>query len=691
MLRELTLVVLLLPAATVGTIAFMSPKGLRTVEDDGTALTSIGKDFAEPQEDNCGMAVDATRRLAIWSEGYYDPAKKQTVGKIWRMSLDATASDSPVLVASGDGMRLFGLVIDAATESVYVSRYFSSKGGYYIYKVDAYSTAAGETISDSTHKWASFKGGQEGGGMVISGGFLYLPTAQDGAPKTKLLYRIELVATSPKVDTIETLDGAMMPDDFVGSITAHDTDGVLLISTSDEGNYPGVVYEYNAATDTVTNLYDGIVPEFVTSRPRNPNAGASLPSIAAITSSPGQLILGSGTGIEVVTLGKKSASIFTSTQADLGPFVYFAGVPPTDSPGGPTDAPIPSTDVPATTGPQGAGPVTQPPATGAPDTLAPGAPPVPPPVTPPVVKTPAPATFQPLPPNGKPPPAAADPEEKDDGDSGLVTILIICLTLVALCVAGAGAFVYMQRSKDQRAAQAAMSRKDDQITALLQEQRRQNQASQEAMERAIEMQATKEAAPLPPQQVDSPRRVSLAEIPSPGHMVSGDHVLNESGSPMASPRASPRGLAPSELNMSIPNFSVTGSMSGSPGLDRTNMSDYPLVFWPGLQSAQAAQMATNSGRVTQDHSNSPLYQRIVAMYETHNPGKMHTVDALVNKYGEDALLKTLVDKYGPEPTDGSALRTHFDSSSRSVHLSPMGSPAGSPMGSPRGDFPQLVQ
>ncbi|KAJ9456776.1 hypothetical protein DIPPA_13604 [Diplonema papillatum] len=59
------------------------------------------------------MAVDATRRLAIWSEGYYDPAKKQTVGKIWRMSLDATAFDSPVLVASGDGMRLFGLVINA--------------------------------------------------------------------------------------------------------------------------------------------------------------------------------------------------------------------------------------------------------------------------------------------------------------------------------------------------------------------------------------------------------------------------------------------------------------------------------------------------------------------------------------------------------------------------------------------------
>ncbi|KAJ9456775.1 hypothetical protein DIPPA_13617 [Diplonema papillatum] len=630
---------LLLPAATVGTIAFMSPKGLRTIEDDGAALTSIGKDLPAPQEDNCGMAVDMTRRLVIWSEGYYDPVTKQAVGKIWRLSLDATATELPVLVASGAGMRLLGLVINPATESVYVSRYFSSKGGYYIYKVDAYSTAADETISDATHKWASFKGGEQGGGMAISGGFLYLPTAQDGSSDLKLLYRLQLSQPAPaSVDTIKTLADALQPDDFLGSIAVRESDGVLLIGTSDVGKFPGVVYEYNAATDSVTNLYDGIVPEFVTSRPRTPGGGAPLPNIASVSASPGSVVLGSNTGIDVVTLGAKPTNIYTSAEGNLGPFVYYTGTPPTAAPKG---SGPPPTDAPAVNDTTAAPVDNNSSATGAPESAAPSAPPT-------DVQSPPPDTFVPMPPSGTPPPGAAEEEEDSGGDSGLVTLLVICLTLVALCLAGGLIYVYMQRSKDKRAAQEAMAQKDGQITALLQNQK--NGGLTELEE--------KEPAPLPPPPMMEARRSSLA---------------------MNSPRASLRGLAPSEFNMSAPNFSISGSTNGrSAAGSPDRMGDYPLIFWPGLQSAQPAQAAPSpAARASYDHAASPLYHRILAMYDMYNPTKIHTVDALVEKYGEEALLKTLVDKYGAEPD--AALQPHFDSTAHSVHLSPVGSPAASPV------------
>ncbi|KAJ9449148.1 hypothetical protein DIPPA_13586 [Diplonema papillatum] len=344
---------------------------------------------------------------------------------------------------------------------------------------------------------------------------------------------------------------------------------------------------------------------------------ARMWGVAGIGNATGKAIVGSSTSIGVVTLG--SAAVDTIYANDfgepgMGPFYWYAQPPSA------TDAPVPTnTTAPATLAPASSAPAdgsaapanrSEAPGTGAPQTGAPqtGAPAVP---------TEGPVDAVPGPTN-----AAADEEEGSGGGGGNDTVwivVVVCLVLVIMCLV-----VLYCRAQRQRAEsdQAAADRKLDSFHSAMSEHR------------TVELQHVPQSPPYgpcpPPPQPPPP----LPPLPP--------------GSPAA------RRVSYDRLDSSL-----------------RSDADYPLLFWPGFgrdspssphRAPPSADASVRGFRAAgREPKTAAAYDRIAAMYAKYNPEQAHTIDALIDKYGDEALLKTLVDKYGPEPESPAVLAASVNS------------------------------
>lgn len=163
---------------------------------------------------------------------------------------------------------------------------------------------------------------------------------------------------------------------------------------------------------------------------------------------------------------------------------------------------------------------------------------------------------------------------------------------------------------------------------------------------------------------DTPESVQL---PLTGAIVM---LKSMAGSPASTPRESsaaktPRQLTYRERMVALYEAydpskvgSVDATLEKYKGKEEAVIKKLVEKYGPEPSSQSAAEEAPKNATVTPRPTVNPLSwrERMEAMYKMYDPAKIGTVDATLEKFRgkEEAVMKKLVEKYGPEPTQATA-------------------------------------
>eukprot|EP01059_Diplonema_ambulator_P010000 TRINITY_DN19982_c0_g1_i1.p1 TRINITY_DN19982_c0_g1~~TRINITY_DN19982_c0_g1_i1.p1 ORF type:complete len:653 (+),score=125.82 TRINITY_DN19982_c0_g1_i1:141-1961(+) len=581
------------------------------------SASAIGKPFAAPLEDPNGLWYDTTNDYLLYTDTATTTNKVTT---LYRISAKADATVDPDVVATWTNIRPFGLAGDPATQWAYlaVEKQSDSGKGIRIYAVDY--TVLGQDFGlptpSSPNQVGSGTPATSSGSLVLYNSVLYY------FYNNNKLGKVDLSAASPSFTEIP-LTGGGAPYSFgdaFGTLTASTTDNVLYATFTD-GKFPAEVASIKL--DGTVSMYDQVVP--VTAKWQMHGSrgvgrqGVPIPSISRMDSKSQYIVLCGSSDISTLDLTTGTTmSIHTATG--LGP-VTWASAPvstpgptavpttvpattaptpaPTPVPATPApDTPVPATPTPATAAPAGT-PTTATPATPAPDTPAPDTPAPAQTGVSTDAPTTAPSTTVPSTPT--PPSMPNPPADSSSGGSNRLIVIIVCVAVVLLCACLAFLYLRWALRKDREEMEERMMRRDIDMEEMMKSERRASQRMH-------------------------PEPASPVVEPEPPKVEAG-----EGGEEQPLPPSSPQGK-------DVVDYSAE-SPTRSPGVEKD-----AVVYWPGLHSRPV------KGPLPTHGPGSPLYERVVRMYEVHAPTKIDTIPGLVNKYGEEAVLRTLIDKFGPEPS-----------------------------------------
>eukprot|EP01060_Flectonema_neradi_P004524 TRINITY_DN1292_c1_g1_i1.p1 TRINITY_DN1292_c1_g1~~TRINITY_DN1292_c1_g1_i1.p1 ORF type:complete len:684 (+),score=129.51 TRINITY_DN1292_c1_g1_i1:91-2142(+) len=640
-----------------GSIVYMSKKGIFAVLVDGSQQVRTLYEYpaGEVHEDHCGLVVDTQLGIVLWAETVEQPVMEAI---LWKLPLNPAGGEAPKRVAAytSSAARVYGLTIDEGTKTAYMTFFMSV--GVEMLKLENYDTADNVALSkgSNTHSGRRVSGPVSGFSPVFANGEVY-----ESGKENRNDY-CDLLRVSPNLQPPVALVNprALQWDQMCGPIVYSKLENLIYYAMGDDFNANHLVRTDPSGTVAAEELLNVDIPAFLHDRPAVFYTGASWPNMAPIGDAAGWLATNSVSDIFLWDLTNAGSPVKTtiytaiSSEGNIGPIVWAGDVPPvTDSPtqqptAVPTEVPtaVPAnasnstTEVPTPVPNSNVTTEAPTPVPGSNVTAVPTAvpanssntsvTPIPVPVTTPIPATPSPGAIINTPSPAAPVPPAAPAPDKDEGVS-LGMIIGICAGVIVLCILIALLLVCYKRKKDKEKMAARQAERD----YRLQEARNLSaEKERENKEKAVSLIAVPAKEPKPP----TPEPVEPEPVESD-----------------------------SESEKEIVKDNITVEEVTPPMAPTRNSLRHSLVYWNNDSETQSPIPTSRSSVGGFGSESGPatgsLHHRIIRMYEAYNPAKMDTIDTLRGKYGDEALLKTLIDKYGPEPGEsGGAMSPHFRTS-----------------------------